>query len=434
MDSPKVHQDVKAHINNWIVDISIRFPEELPVYYQIIDSMYWHYIGSGIFPQAGDFDFGEDLQQQAFAEHIGSYFRPLNTGESVLEFRSLGLRRPPGTPLPPLSIRQHGVGPPTAHDALAQHMQQKDNIWRGLVNDRARAHEIIGEYEKLEDDKAKIIGQTYQATHQLPDIADDEQLKSILSNPALSQPYVRQLFESMVNFTDTIDRQQKVRKGKGKANDNDEPDEFQDAVAVTRVKNAPNIVLEAMAWIILEAAIEAQRGNIHTSPWHKVMGKQLYEAYATLDDRLAKINEALKQSKALVDNLMATVMVRRLAAVPGDMLHRKNANKVTNTKRDLQVKVGSIVLRAEAAGSGTAVASRSGTASPRHGAASASRRSSASAYRQRSASPSRHSTASAFRQRSASPSRPGTGSAVRQALSSRANYELDDHELYGIDE
>ncbi|KAH8903182.1 hypothetical protein BR93DRAFT_931623 [Coniochaeta sp. PMI_546] len=165
-----------------------------------------------------------------------------------------------------------------------------DHTWRGLISDRVHAQAIIGEYQALENEEVKQMWQNYQTRHGLPGIMDDEELRSIMSDPSKSKPYVFELFQAMVDFSDMVDRPLK------------------DSVAVARVKNASDAVLEAMCWILLEAIVEAQRGNIYTSPWQNLKGHRLYEPYANLRDRLDAVNEALRKSKALVDNMMNTAM------------------------------------------------------------------------------------------------------------------------------
>jgi hypothetical protein len=232
--------------------------------------------------------------------------------------------------------------------SLAQVKDIKDHTWRGLINDRDHAQDIIWEYQAMENDEAKQMGQNYQARYELADIVNEQELRSILTNPTKSKPYVWELFLSMVDFSNIIDRPLKVRprkpRGKRTAEQAEDLPAFQDNVAVTRVKNASDAVLEAMCWILLEATVEAQRGNIYTSPWQNLKGLRLYEPYANLRARLDAVNEALRKSKALVDNMMGTAIVRRVAAVPHDMLHRKNANNSTNEKRDLQNKAGILML------------------------------------------------------------------------------------------
>lgn len=343
--------EAKSIITRWLGSIS---PAEQLVHFQIIDSLTWHYIRFGFVPDAGEFGFSQEHSE--FASYMVTYFQSFTLDGVVTEFRFLEQLRPAGAAMPTLSPGSNGmnVGPPQQPDrlTLAQMKDINDHTWRGLISDRDHAQAIIGEYQALENEEVKQMWQNYQTRHELPDIMNDEELGSILSDPSKSKPYVFELFQAMVDFSDMVDRPLKVRirKPHGKrASEQIEDDppanpSFQDSVAVARVKNASDAVLEAMCWILLEAIVEAQRGNIYTSPWQNLKGHRLYEPYANLRDRLDAVNEALRKSKALIDNMMNTAMVRRIAAVPHDMLHRKYANKSTNEKRGVQNKAGILML------------------------------------------------------------------------------------------
>jgi hypothetical protein len=177
---------------------------------------------------------------------------------------------------------------------------------------------------------------------------DEEVMNLIRFEPQEAKKYVRELFLAVVDFTDVLDNPVKVRPPKASVdNPQVQPANpgVKDNLQVTRVKNAPNILIEAMCWILLDAIIDAQQGNIRISPWQELVGKALYETYGSFRDRFNAVVEAVRKSKALIDNLMQCDILRSLAATPEQQLRRKKANKATNAQRAIQLQAGNRVLR-----------------------------------------------------------------------------------------
>lgn len=324
--------------------------------FQIIDSLVWSYVHLGLVFDAQIFDFNPAYD--TFAAHVTAHFQPLNGEEVLADCRYFAPLRPAGQPLPTLMPRlanfvvpQQPIQQPV-RCTFASTGGYDDHMWRGMVDDHHQALGIILEYQASDNEAANDMLQTYKNAHPPEEIANDDELNRIRRDPVESKKYVKELFLAMVDFSDVIDRPQKVclpkpsRKRAREEFERDAPADpgVRDNPQVTRVKNAPDIVLEALCWILLDAIIEAQRANITISPWQKIPIKRLYEPYPSFRDRLDVVLEALRESKAIIDNLMDTSMVRRLAATPRDNLGRKKANNKLNTKRNLQIKAGNVLL------------------------------------------------------------------------------------------
>ncbi|OIW25169.1 hypothetical protein CONLIGDRAFT_648219 [Coniochaeta ligniaria NRRL 30616] len=382
MELAKNTQDATDSIIKWLgsVNDELRFSQ-----FQILDTLAWHYVRFGNIPAIGEFRLPQDDVE--FATFVSTHFQSLNLEGVGAQLRIFERFRPAGKPLPLLypqpedmipqsyaddvqqpaskkrRVGQQGqmdMDDPQQQDPQQQPARQtldqvkdiKDHTWRGLVEDRDHAQQIIFEYTALEHADAQRMIENYQIKNNLADIVNDQELQDILSNPIKGKAYVFELFQAMVDFTDVVDKQLKVRTRKPRGNqaaqqvDANAPaePEYKDSLAVERVKNTPDAILEALCWILLESTVEAQRGNIYTSPWQNMKNHRLYEPYKDFRTRLDTVLEALRKSKALIDNIMGTSMVRRLAAVPHDMLHRKYANNALNAKRDVQNKAGILML------------------------------------------------------------------------------------------
>ncbi|KAB5578498.1 hypothetical protein GE09DRAFT_1052521 [Coniochaeta sp. 2T2.1] len=122
---------------------------------------------------------------------------------------------------------------------------------------------------------------------------------------------VRELYDAMRDCSDKIDNtpaKRGKRKADGRAGASGTAHEEPHGNAqVRRVQEAPNVVLEILCWKLLN-------GAIGISPWDGIKPK--YEAYGSFHGRFAELLEAVKKSKAMVDNLMEVDFVKRLAAAP----------------------------------------------------------------------------------------------------------------------
>jgi hypothetical protein len=338
--------------------------------FQIIDSMVWSFVHMGLAFNSDQFDF--DPAQHGFASLVAMHLRSLTDHGVNLVCRHIAPYRPPTVPLPilmpgnPNAALGVQLGQP-ARCNFATYRDVNDHAWRGLVVDHDHALSIMKEYQQLGNNTARDLVQRFERRHNLQNLQalNNQELDRIRLNLAEQKTYVQRLFEAMVDFDDIIDRPQKVRAPKPRAKrskrkhaDSDHSGEehreeeiatadlgLKDNPQVTRVKGAPDVLLESLCWILLDAIIEAQRGNIMISPWQKMSDKRLYEPFETFHLRLDAVLEALRMSKAFVDNLLQCNMLRALAAAPGDNLFRKKANKTTNTLRTLQVKIGDAYLK-----------------------------------------------------------------------------------------
>ncbi|KAB5578495.1 hypothetical protein GE09DRAFT_1052519 [Coniochaeta sp. 2T2.1] len=165
--------------------------------------------------------------------------------------------------------------------------------YRGIVEDLDHAQAILTDYQ-ASNNKDKAAG---------PDCV------GFIEDKHGQKALVQQLFEAVVDFSNVIDM--KVSKD-GHMVDN---------VRVTRVKNAPNAMLEAVCWKILYSIQDAKTGQINISGWS---GKPPpFDAYDNLQERVDEVAHALKRSKAIIDRIMAPNMTRRLAAAPEAELKRK---------------------------------------------------------------------------------------------------------------
>lgn len=340
-------------------------------HFQIIDSLVWRFVHVGVMFDARLFDFNPAYK--AFAMHVAAHFRDLTTEEVLADCRSFAPLRPAEPPLPTIMSRsgnrlpaQQPIQRPSRTN-LATTGGFKDHMWRGLVDDHNQALGIIWEYQAGGNKPALEIMQNYQNAHSLDANAADLELSNLRSNMAERKRYVKEMFLAMVDFTDIIDKPQKVRASKSKRKRTREEFEEEeetaadpgekDNVQVARVKNAPDVVLESMCWVLLDATMEAQQGNVTISPWQNLDNKRFYEAYPSFRHRFDAVLESLRRSKAFIDNMMETSMVRRLAASPRENLQRKKANEKLNAKRGLSIKAGNSLvkrLKAESEASATA--------------------------------------------------------------------------------
>jgi len=323
------------------------------VHFQITDSLVWSFIHRGLAFDAWIFNFNPVLH--FFANYVATYFRTL-TADAVLAIcRFWGQLRPAITPLPILmpgaAIAMPALQP--FQHTFANSGGHTDHIWRGMVNSHFHALAIMWEYQAHSNQTAKALAEKFKIKNNIPDNLDDQELARARSDPAERKSYVGELFMAMVDCDNCIDNPLKVRvpkAGRKRGREEFEDDApadlgVKDGIQVTRVKEAPNLVLEALCWILLDAIIEAQQGNIMTSPWQKMQPNRLYEPYATFRERFDAVVDALRQSKAIIDNMMLVDMVRSLAASPLDNLRRKGLNKEVNKKRKLQIQAGDAVLQ-----------------------------------------------------------------------------------------
>ncbi|KAB5543035.1 hypothetical protein GE09DRAFT_1225180 [Coniochaeta sp. 2T2.1] len=278
-------------------------------WFMIIDTVVWNAIRRGEILDAGCFNFHPHTME--FAEYLVNFLRKLNFEDIMRYFRFLDANR----------------------------------TYQGLIIDGDHARAILAEYEDANDGKARQIRQhTLEKEEWDPDFVDDD-LKAVLDDPAnASKPFVQRLFEAMVDFDDVKDQPKKKPAPRPPRNKQaraewdanppvHDPNATEDNTQVKRVKEAPNAVLEAMAWVLFQAIVDAQLGHTHTSPWGGHTGKNLYEAYPTLDSRVQMAIDALADYKAVTDNLMTTPMLRRLAATPSLMGSRKTSNEI-NAQRE----------------------------------------------------------------------------------------------------
>ncbi|KAH8903184.1 hypothetical protein BR93DRAFT_214809 [Coniochaeta sp. PMI_546] len=191
------------------------------------------------------------------------------------------------------------------------------------------------------------------------------------------QQLISKLVDAMVNYEDIVEKPiaSKSRRHtsqdatSGASHDEDAP-ALKDNYRVERVRNTSKAELEILASKVLWYIKDAQDGNIFLPDRY---GKQVeYTKFPSFMARYEKVLEALKFSKALVDDLMAWDHCRRLVAAPdkeyvvsfvlvipiinetlyhSEMLltstikQRKKTNKSGNDKKTVQLKAGIKALK-----------------------------------------------------------------------------------------
>ncbi|KAB5578496.1 hypothetical protein GE09DRAFT_552850 [Coniochaeta sp. 2T2.1] len=172
---------------------------------------------------------------------------------------------------------------------------------------------------------------------------------------------VRELYEPIVDCTAMKDHPvlqgSKKRKRKEGGNVEDAADSGPvkpcDNPQVSRVKAAPNVVLEILSWKLLYAIKNAQDGEIGISAWDGL--DPLYRVYASLRQRLDKVIDALKMHESISDNVMMPDFIKRLAGAPEREHSRKGQNqKNSKDKKEYLAHGMPVVKRLRSTASSTA--------------------------------------------------------------------------------
>lgn len=321
------------YLHNLATFLSSLTDEDRLFAFQILDSLAWYYIRHRTIPDPLGFQF--PAQYVSVALQLAGYFGQLSHIAASDALHHVETLRPVGVTLNilfPADVQLLLVRP-VCGSGLHALNEFQDQTFRDLVTGPTHANEILTEFHSLNDDHAKdMILTKVKSELADPDNAADEEseidedISDILTNTDKGKTYVRQLFEAMVDRDGIIDKKQ----GKHRA----------DPTALVRVLHAPNALLEALCWTVLEATVAAHRGEIHISPWGGLTARKLYETYPTFDARFTEVVNALKCSKALVNNLMANAALRHLAAHPQSVVTGKEANNKVNSTRGQQIKDG----------------------------------------------------------------------------------------------
>ncbi|KAB5549834.1 hypothetical protein GE09DRAFT_1060243 [Coniochaeta sp. 2T2.1] len=220
-----------------------------------------------------------------------------------------------------------------------------DHVWRRM--DPAQELNIAAQQEDVEPGPPVMNRRSPTGLKELLKIKTD-------SFSGLER--VRELYDAMRDCSEKIDNtptKRGKRKADGRVGSSGTADEEPHGNArVRRVQEVPNVVLEILCWKLLYAVKDAQNGAIGISQWDGPKPK--YEVYGSFHGRYTELLEAVKKSKAMVDNLMEVDFIKRLAAAPKIELTSKAQNKRANQNKQKNITRGMAAEAARLAAASTA--------------------------------------------------------------------------------
>jgi hypothetical protein len=191
--------------------------------------------------------------------------------------------RPAGVPLPLLqATAEHPVQPHQGFNDgaisdvpnFSRLRGMKDHTWHGLVYDDKHAKKILEEYRGLNDKPCDT----------------DAQGSDIPRDRVSQLAIVREIYDGICDFTSIIDRPAKrKRRNTDPVEEENGSEELvpQNNHQAKRVKEAPNVVLEALSWEILVSSTGEAFLLQHTREW---LTDPLLSQEATIAAHEGKIN------------------------------------------------------------------------------------------------------------------------------------------------
>ncbi|KAI1845880.1 hypothetical protein JX266_007967 [Neoarthrinium moseri] len=111
--------------------------------------------------------------------------------------------------------------------------------------------------------------------------------------------------------------------------------------------HAPAVAISLIAWKLVEALEDAQRGICRVDP-HFTKGGAKYEAFESIEDRADTVCEALESDASLCVNMFqGDIWIRRLCWNPARELKLKKSNAKGNAIKNQTVKVAADAMRRE---------------------------------------------------------------------------------------
>ncbi|KAL2018375.1 hypothetical protein VTK56DRAFT_910 [Thermocarpiscus australiensis] len=252
-------------------------------------------------------------------------------------------------------------------------LKQKDHRWAGLITDYDHYLQLSKAYMRLNDKEvpadasdsgsgstgASGSGGAVGSADANPDqnaTQNDEgsdKLPDTEPFPETTEKQlerVKELVEAIFDFSDVIRPTRVVakrRKASGSAdteqNEGEGAPTVADSTHVRRVKGLSNLEVEMLAWDVLMALRNASNGILGIPRWAPP-GEQAYENLA-FGARFNLVRNALRTSKAVVNSLMATPFVNRLAAAPQKEYDMKRANKEVNEKKQQRLQLAQALIQ-----------------------------------------------------------------------------------------
>ncbi|OIW25167.1 hypothetical protein CONLIGDRAFT_673310 [Coniochaeta ligniaria NRRL 30616] len=331
--------------------------------FQIIDSLSLYYYKNSVMPTVHVFAFAHD--QAGIAIFIEGFLKSHSSTPKVFAkaMNSITELRPQGDPLPRLDPQITGFTTSKATPSLSATKADTPSVTMSRQSKPAKAQRggpSTAEQPKQRPNAAENTSgdssdgfQDYmgrenellEMNNKRGKTADVPDCQDCPRTPAERQLLAGKLVDAMVNYEAIVEKPiaAKTRRKSSAANQDEEASAFEDNYRVKRIKNTSKEELDILARKVLCYIKDAQEGNIFLPDRY---GKQVeYTTYPTFMARYEKVLEALKFSKALVDDLMNWDHARRLVAAPDKEYQRKKMNKSGNDKKTVQLKAGIKALK-----------------------------------------------------------------------------------------
>ncbi|KAB5518804.1 hypothetical protein GE09DRAFT_1065879 [Coniochaeta sp. 2T2.1] len=302
--------------------------------FQVIDTLSWCYLNEPYIPAARALPLDSDnADMPSIAIFIEGFMTSRDSDDWAEELATLDDLRPWEPRFPVLQLKETGF----------------QGGFNQNVDHKTLAHVPNNQYMVCNLEHAMELDAQLHATNNKKGVTEGAQdCNDYPKTDAERRKMVHDLVAAMKNFKDIVEKPVACRRRKRAKRDDAEDNGdgapvTEDNYRVQRIRNTNDQDLTLLAWRILKDIKNAQDGNIYMP--HRYGKLAEYAWYPDFMTRYGHVLDGLKESKALVDDLMLWDPSHRIVANPEKELSRKKTNKSGNDKETDALKIGFKIVR-----------------------------------------------------------------------------------------